>query len=231
MSWEVLTTEDVLAQFTLAEASAIRSVQGSGSGSGLPFLNIDEKVSFVTDEIRGYIFAGGYALDETSDPRTIPIELFEDAITIARWRLLISLPGFAQLQTEQRRQAFEDSLKKLVAISQQKFAIDPPVPSTLPTAGMWNSENKLLMRSHPIPRPGAQFTPQINTYANPIAPEDATNTQTSGTLSIDTTYRIVLYVTGDDFTNVGGSNITGAVFVATGTTPMIWTNGSQLQSL
>ena len=231
MTWAVLTTEDVLNQFTVAEASAIRSLQGSGSGSGQPFENIDAKVIHVIDEVRGYIAAGGYALDETSDPRTIPLSLFEDAISIVRWRYLISVPRFQQLQTEERRLAFEEAIKKLLLIAQQKFNIVPPTPSTLFTEGMWNSENKIIMRSHPIPRPGAQFMPQTNTYANPSAPNDATNTLTSGSLVIDTTYRIVLYVIGDDFTNVGGSNITGAVFVATGTTPTVWTNGSQLQAL
>ncbi len=175
MTWEVLTTEDVLNQFTVAEASAIRSTMGSGSGSGLPFVNIDDKVIRVVDEVRGYIAAGGYALDETSDPRTIPLSLFEDAIAIVRWRLLIVLPAFKQLQTEERHDAYKDAIAKLMMIAQQKFALEPPTPDTLPTAGLWNSENKILMRSHPVPRPGAQFTPQTNTYANPDAPEDTTN--------------------------------------------------------
>ena len=231
MTWEVLTTEDVLNQFTVAEASAIRSTMGSGSGSGLPFVNIDDKVIRVVDEVRGYISAGGYALDETSDPRTIPLSLFEDAIAIVRWRLLITLPAFKQLQTEERKQAFEAAIVKLLLIAQQKFALDPPTPSTLSSTGLWNSENKILMRSHPIPRPGTQFQPQTNTYANPNAPLDSSLTQTSGSLVVDTTYQIVLYVSGDDFTNVGGTNSTGVVFVATGTTPTVWSNGSQLQSL
>jgi len=42
-------------------------------------------------------------------------------------------------------------------------------------------------------------------------------------------YKILLYVAGDNFTNVGGTNVTGNVFVATGTTPTSWLNGSILQ--
>ena len=229
MSWEILTTEDVLSEFTIAEASSIRTLQGSGSGSGLPFANIDFIVVNVTDEVRGYISAGGYALDETSDPRTIPISLFEDAIAIARWRLLIATPSFRQLQTEERRLAFEAALKKLALIAAQQFVIEPPVPDVNPRTGMWNSENKILMRTHPVPRPAAQFTPQINTYANPISTPDTTNTQNSGTLLVGTSYQIIVYVTEDDFTNVGGTNSAGIIFVATGTTPTVWTNQSQLQ--
>jgi hypothetical protein len=47
---------------------------------------------------------------------------------------------------------------------------------------------------------------------------------TSGTLIIGATYIISGYIVGDDFTNVGAaSNANGVIFVATGTTPTIWT--------
>jgi len=50
-----------------------------------------------------------------------------------------------------------------------------------------------------------------------------------GALVIGQTYEIIQYVAGDDFLNVGASsNATGEIFVATGTTPTIWTNGSVL---
>ncbi len=237
MSWIVLTTDDVLSEFTVPENSSIRNLLGGsgsgsspGSGSGPPFWNLDLVTVRVIDEVRGYIAAGGYALDETSDLRTIPMELFEDAIAIARWRILVSVPMLKQLQTEERRLAFDAAIKKLTLIAEQKFFVIPPIPDTTPRGGNWNSESKLIMRAHPIPRPATQFTPQINTYANPTAPPDLTNTQTSGTLLVGTTYTIILYITGDDFSNVGGTNRTGTVFVATGTTPTVWDNQSQLQS-
>jgi|SRR5438477_2541506 len=175
MSWEILTTEDVLSQFTMAEAAAIRQLQGSGTGSGFPFANIDMKVAHVVDEVRGFIIAGGYAVDLILDT-TIPLGLFEDAIAIARWRLLIATPSFRQLQTEERRLAFDEAMKKMFLIAAQKFYIEPPIPDINPRTGNWNSENKVIMRTHPIPRPGTQFTPQINTYANPDAPTDEENT-------------------------------------------------------
>lgn len=229
MSWEILTTEDVLSQFTMAEAAAIRTLQGSGTGSGFPFVNIDMKVAHVVDEVRGYIIAGGYSVDPILDT-TIPVGLFEDAISIARWRLLIATPSFRQLQTEERKLAFDEAIKKLMLVAAQKFFVEPPTPYVNPRTGNWNSENKLIMRTHPVPRPATQFTPQINTYGNPTGPSDTTLTLDNGTLSIGTSYRIILYIMGDDFSNVGGTNVTGALFSATGTTPTIWTNQSQLQS-
>lgn len=57
-------------------------------------------------------------------------------------------------------------------------------------------------------------------------------TQTSGTLVIGRVYEITTYVATDDFTNVGaGSNATGVAFIATGTTPTDYTNGSTLTYL
>ncbi len=53
-------------------------------------------------------------------------------------------------------------------------------------------------------------------------------TATSGLLVIGLSYTISNYATGDDFTNVGGTNVTGNTFVATGTTPTNWTNSSTL---
>lgn len=67
------------------------------------------------------------------------------------------------------------------------------------------------------------------------APEDRWATEgtlTSGTLTVGQKYRINNYVTGDDFTNVGASsNATGEEFVATGTTPTTWSNGSELENI
>ncbi len=175
MAWEVLTTEDVLSEFTIQEAAALRTLQGSGSGSGLPFANIDYIVVNVIDEIRGYIVAGGYDVDLVFD-NTIPTGLFEDGIAIARWRILIAVPMLKQLQTEERRLAYEEAIKEMLMIAKGEFFVEPPIPSIIPRTGNWNSENKLIMRTHPVPRPATQFTPQIDTYANPDGPADTENT-------------------------------------------------------
>jgi len=60
----------------------------------------------------------------------------------------------------------------------------------------------------------------------------STTGQTSGTILSGYRYRITTFVAGDDFTNVGAaSNATGVEFVATGTTPTTWTNGSTLNPI
>jgi hypothetical protein len=52
---------------------------------------------------------------------------------------------------------------------------------------------------------------------------------TSGTLVVGKEYTIDTFVAGDDFANVGGTNVSGNTFVATGTTPTTWTNSSSLR--
>ena len=51
---------------------------------------------------------------------------------------------------------------------------------------------------------------------------------TSGNLTIGVTYFIQL-LEGADFSNVGGSNIEGTYFIATGITPNSWGTGGQLE--
>ena len=63
---------------------------------------------------------------------------------------------------------------------------------------------------------------------------DGTSTQTTGPLVVGKTYEIVTFETGDDFTNVanvvsGVINTNGCVFIATGTTPTDYSNGSELR--
>jgi hypothetical protein len=159
MAWETLNSDDVLSEFTPNEAAAIRSLQG-GSGSGRPFTNIDVIVARTIDEVRGFIVAGGYAVDEEDDS-TLPRSLFADGIAFARWRLLIAAPQLRQLQTEERKKAFDDALAKLNKVAAGEFSIEPPIPpiTTITSAGSWNSETKLIMRTH-------------DSYANPDAPAE-----------------------------------------------------------
>lgn len=51
---------------------------------------------------------------------------------------------------------------------------------------------------------------------------------TSGTLTVGTTYSIGTYASDDSFINVGGANVTGNAFTATGTTPSHWEHSTPL---
>jgi len=69
----------------------------------------------------------------------------------------------------------------------------------------------------------------LDLYRNGIAESDkwgSQTEQTSGALVVGKRYRINNWITNDDFTNVGGANVDGTEFTATGTTPTTWTNSS-----
>lgn len=57
---------------------------------------------------------------------------------------------------------------------------------------------------------------------------DPNTRATSGSLVTGTRYLIESYEAGDNFTNVGGTNVTGSIFTASNTTPTTWSNGSSL---
>ncbi len=164
MSWATPTADDVLSEFTQQEIDQIKKIQGAANLPGI--------LARVVAEIRDYIRSGGYALDAT-DETTIPLGLHNDAITLARWRLLIALPQAKNLQSDARKEATERAEKKLLLIADQKFSVEPPDASAgTAKIGSWNSENKIIMRTHPVPRPATQFSPQTGKYSNPDATED-----------------------------------------------------------
>jgi hypothetical protein len=74
-------------------------------------------------------------------------------------------------------------------------------------------------------------TPKYKVYTALLTQSGGSSGQgiTSGELTIGVTYYIVDPVAGDDFTNVGApNNNNGTAFVATGTIPNSWTNGTEL---
>lgn len=168
--WITPTADDVLSEFTPAEVATINNLMGGG-------VVVTNRLGLILGrtvaEIRDYIASGRYDLDPA--PSTLPPSMLEDAIAITRWRFLVSVPQLKQLQTEERRDAMLRSIVKLKEVADQKFVPESPVDTTVNTAGMWNSENKLIMRTHPVTPPSTQFQTQPTQppYANPIAPKDS----------------------------------------------------------
>lgn len=72
-------------------------------------------------------------------------------------------------------------------------------------------------------QPKKRYAANSTAYYN-IVP----TTQVSGLLTVGRTYKILDWITDDDFVNVGGANVDGTVFVATGTTPTHWAHSSKL---
>jgi hypothetical protein len=165
-TWTAPSADDVLKQFTPGEVATLQKLQGNTTSLAAIF-------ALVVAEVRDSIRSGGYAVDAESE-LTLPLGLHNDAILIARWRWLTSIPSAKAFQTKERADAADDALEKLGKIANQKFAVQSPTAATGATsAGRWNSENKLIMRTHPAPRPGRQFPPAAGAYAADGPPEDS----------------------------------------------------------
>lgn len=170
-NWVTPISSDVLSEFTTAEVATINNLLGGGS---LITSRLDQILIRTVAEIRDYIRSGRYDVDISEN--TVPLSLVTDAIAISRWRFLLSVPLLKQLQTEDRKDAMTRGMDKLKAIGRQEFVPESPVESLVASAGMWNSENKLIMRTHPVTPPSTQFQQGLQNqqpYANPQAPSDA----------------------------------------------------------
>lgn len=110
MAWKEIKTDDVLSEFTNAELALIRNIQGGD--------NLAAILARVIGKVRGAIKAGGNQLDFTTT-QTIPDQLADETIAIARWKLLASSPGLKSLKTEERKKANDDAETLLKEISSQ----------------------------------------------------------------------------------------------------------------
>ena len=163
MSWATIAATEVLEEFTPAERAQIANVQNGAD-------NLTSILARVVGMARGHIRAGGYTLGDTD---TVPDQLRLDVIAIARWRYLIALPQMKALQTPERKQAHDDAMERLLQAANQKLNVEAPDDATDPApAAKWNSENKIVPRAHPVPRPGTQQQGDTNKYSNPTGPTD-----------------------------------------------------------
>lgn len=162
MAWTTLTTDELLQEFNAREQAALDAIKGDASLAGI----LDRAVA----ECRGAIAAGGYTL---GDEGTLPDGLKSHCIALARWRFLTSVGKNEALQTQERKLAHDRAVAILDKINAQDYAVEPPT-ATSTRAGNWNAENKLVMRMHPVPRPGTQYQGTSGAYANDDAPADAT---------------------------------------------------------
>lgn len=98
---------------------------------------------------------------------------------------------------------------------------------TIQATGSVDITGSLTLNGNAVARPYKVYTALLNQTGN------GTSTQTNGTLVVGRRYAITTYVAGDDFSNVanvvsGDINTNGCEFIATGTTPTDYTNGSIL---
>lgn len=129
MAWNEISAADVLNEFTPAEQAVLNNIQG---GSG----NLALVLTKVIGKVRGCVKAGGNQLD-LSSPTSIPDQLADETISIARWRWLSSFPALKVFKTEERKKANDDAEALLKEISSQtadRPRVElPPVTDSTPS--------------------------------------------------------------------------------------------------
>ena len=160
MSWHQVTTDMVLQEFTPAEQATLKNIQAAQD-------NLQPILDRTVAAVRGAIRAGGYDLG--ADGQT-PDQLDGEVIAITRWRYLVAIPQAKSMQTDARKAAHDSAVARIDKVANQEVNIETPTAGVNPASGNWNSENKLLMRTHPTPTAVSQGqqTDQNNPqYANP----------------------------------------------------------------
>jgi|JFJP01.1.fsa_nt_gi hypothetical protein len=169
-TWVTLTEDDILSGMTKRERDDFAS-------TSVGVTLTDRLTPILTDlvaEIQGMIASRA---DNPTPPAesVIPAEFKARAVSIARWRVLISIPGYQP--GEARKLDYEKADAFFLQVAQGKIRpraeVVPNAPAAVPTSGTWNSENKIVGRMNPTPKPGAQ-SGGAGRYANDDAPADDT---------------------------------------------------------
>jgi len=160
--WRPITIDDV--RLPDAEKAMLRNIQGGQDFGATALLN-------VVREFDAAGKAGGY---ETPGDDTVADLCRMHVINRTRWLWLCEFPSLKAFQTEGRKKLNDDALTFLNNVADRKQNIDLPNSATpVPSSANWNSENRLILRTHPIPPASQQMPPATPApYANPDAPAD-----------------------------------------------------------
>ena len=172
MPWVTLTTDDILSGMTLREREDFAKVS---TGMSVPD-RLEPILVDLVQEIQGFIASRqDNPLPPSAD--VIPAEFKARAISIARWRTLITIPGYnpndARKLDYEKADAFFNAVAKGQIRPRAEVSSNDPAP--VRPSGSWNSENKIVGRMNPVPRPGVQLpSTQPGRYSNDNAPTDDT---------------------------------------------------------
>lgn len=164
-NWTAIVADDLKAA---GHGAIVDNARTMAVGSIDP---VEDAIDNVTAEVRNAVRAGN-RLD--TDATKIPRSLKRLAVRLILYGLMQRIG--MELSPDQKDEARRDErrLKQLFERKEQVETADNPATDVGPVnPGMWNSENKLVMRTHPVPKPRTQFDPQTDAYANPAAPDDA----------------------------------------------------------
>jgi len=149
MSWDSLSIDDLKTRFSAAEYDAISE---AALASDQDATTVAESViADVVQYVRGKVAA--CAANVLGEGATIPGELRDAALSIARQRVLSRIGGLESLHGELRASEVKQAEALLNAVARCEFRIEQPAtPSgqTLasPTIGIINSRDRITGRSN-----------------------------------------------------------------------------------
>lgn len=164
-NWATLTEDDILSGLTEKERNDFAK---ASTGVLVPD-RLAPIIEQLVNEIQGMIASRA---DNPAPPAAdvIPKGFVARAVSLARWRVLISIPGYQP--GESRKLDYENAEAFFLKVAEGKIrpaadrADDAPPPTK--STGSWNSENKILGRMHPTPPPAGSAAG----YANENSPAD-----------------------------------------------------------
>lgn len=120
--WSTIAITDVTDELSPQELNAFNTIQGQSTTQS----NI---LTRVVNEFRASIEAGGNQLDAAG---TVPDQLRNQVIDVCLWRLLKKFPALKALQTDIRKDAYNEAMKTLKEISKKDsdYRVEPPSSAT-----------------------------------------------------------------------------------------------------
>ena len=157
MPWRPISTSDC--KFTPAELARLNNIQGGTDG-------LDKRLKDAVGEFIGAMIAAKY---DCVDDGTVPDQLRSYILARTTIAFLTDFPELKAMLTDERKKAGDKAEEILRKIATREFgAIESPLTPPAKT-GNWNSEPRLVMRTHPIPPTSQQSS---GNYANTDAPDD-----------------------------------------------------------
>ena len=163
-NWTAIVADDLKAA---GHAAIVDRAQTMAVGGVDP---VGEAITNAVARVRRAVSAAN-ALD--ADATKVPGSLKGVTVRLALYALheRIGLP-----LSEDQRETRKTDASDLNRLADRKIIVevpdDPAETESGPSRGSWNAENKLVMRTHPVPRPGLQFPATPGKYANPDATTD-----------------------------------------------------------
>lgn len=132
MAWVAITERDIIDEFSESERAAHDRLKNSDALANI--------LARVVNRFRGAILAGGGSCGTAG---TLPDSLHGEAIALARWRYLLSLPNVGTaIQSEPRKEEAQRAVDLLKRIESGGYAVEDPDSTagavqspTLPSVG------------------------------------------------------------------------------------------------